>query len=226
MIFMTIQTWAVNHVTCEDGEDFQLEEQVATDSNNIPFASNDKIVVDTKQLRLYFYRDQVLFKTYAIAIGTSETPTPIGEWRIIHKGGNWGDGFGARWIGINVPWGIYGIHGTNKPGTIGYRSSHGCIRMFNQHVIELYNYVKVGTPVIILGDPPVVTPRAEFRPKSSGKDVSMVQFAMRRHGFNPGNLDGRYGETMEQAVKRMQFFYGLTPSGRLTMVEQYLLGLR
>lgn len=43
----------------------------------------------------------------------------------------------------------YAIHGTNKPEFVGGFVSFGCIRMYNQDVEELYNYVQVGTPVIV-----------------------------------------------------------------------------
>ena len=42
------------------------------------------------------------------------------------------------------------IHGTNEPATIGSAVSSGCIRMFNQDIIDLYNRVPVGTPVMVL----------------------------------------------------------------------------
>jgi lipoprotein-anchoring transpeptidase ErfK/SrfK len=42
------------------------------------------------------------------------------------------------------------IHGTNQPQSIGTAGSNGCFRMINEHVIELYNKVKVGTEVIVL----------------------------------------------------------------------------
>jgi lipoprotein-anchoring transpeptidase ErfK/SrfK len=42
------------------------------------------------------------------------------------------------------------IHGTNEPGTIGSAVSSGCIRLFNQDIIDLYNRVPVGAPVIVL----------------------------------------------------------------------------
>jgi lipoprotein-anchoring transpeptidase ErfK/SrfK len=45
--------------------------------------------------------------------------------------------------------GEYAIHGTNNPGSIGGFVSHGCIRMYNSHVQELYRLVNVGTPVIV-----------------------------------------------------------------------------
>jgi lipoprotein-anchoring transpeptidase ErfK/SrfK len=41
------------------------------------------------------------------------------------------------------------IHGTHEEGLIGLKASHGCIRMFNSDVIELYSVVKKGTKVLI-----------------------------------------------------------------------------
>ena len=41
------------------------------------------------------------------------------------------------------------IHGTHEEGLIGQKASHGCIRMFNSDVIELFNNVKKGTKVYI-----------------------------------------------------------------------------
>jgi len=45
--------------------------------------------------------------------------------------------------------GEYAIHGTNAPGTIGGFVSHGCIRMFNEDIMDLYSRVSVGTPVVV-----------------------------------------------------------------------------
>ena len=42
------------------------------------------------------------------------------------------------------------IHGTNEPATIGSAVSSGCIRLFNQDIIDLYNRVPVGAPVVVL----------------------------------------------------------------------------
>lgn len=42
------------------------------------------------------------------------------------------------------------IHGTNEPGTIGTAVSSGCIRLFNQDIIDLYNKVPIGAPVVVL----------------------------------------------------------------------------
>ena len=46
---------------------------------------------------------------------------------------------------------LYRIHGTNQPEWIGHAISSGCIRMTNEDVIDLYNRVKVGAIVVVLG---------------------------------------------------------------------------
>ena len=58
---------------------------------------------------------------------------------------------GTRWIGFGD--GSYGIHGTLDPGSIKRYASHGCVRMNNAHVTDLFNRVKVGTPVHVLYQP-------------------------------------------------------------------------
>jgi lipoprotein-anchoring transpeptidase ErfK/SrfK len=53
---------------------------------------------------------------------------------------------------------LYRVHGTNQPEYIGHAISSGCIRLTNEDVIDLYNRVKVGSPVVVLapgqGDSP------------------------------------------------------------------------
>jgi lipoprotein-anchoring transpeptidase ErfK/SrfK len=45
--------------------------------------------------------------------------------------------------------GEYAIHGTNRPELIGGFVSHGCIRMYNSDIRELYSLVDIGTPVVV-----------------------------------------------------------------------------
>jgi lipoprotein-anchoring transpeptidase ErfK/SrfK len=45
--------------------------------------------------------------------------------------------------------GQYAIHGTNKPSSIGTFASYGCIRMYNQDIVDLFDRVSVGTPVVV-----------------------------------------------------------------------------
>lgn len=46
--------------------------------------------------------------------------------------------------------GQYAIHGTNSPGSIGGFVSHGCIRMYNSDILDLYGRVGLGTKVVVL----------------------------------------------------------------------------
>lgn len=46
--------------------------------------------------------------------------------------------------------GQYAIHGTNNPGSVGRFVSHGCFRMYNSDVMDLYGRVSFGTPVVVL----------------------------------------------------------------------------
>lgn len=59
-----------------------------------------QIYIDEKML--YLFEDGNLIKQYPIASGTYEWPSPIGNWEIVDKG-DWGEGFGGRWLGLNVP---------------------------------------------------------------------------------------------------------------------------
>jgi lipoprotein-anchoring transpeptidase ErfK/SrfK len=52
----------------------------------------------------------------------------------------------ARWVGIS---GSVGFHGTKDIGSLGSRASHGCVRMNPADVIDLYDRVEVGTPILI-----------------------------------------------------------------------------
>jgi len=109
-----------------------------------------KITVNRAAHTLSLFKDGRLFRTYPVAIGKMLTPTPKGTYRIINKALNPGGPYGARWLGLSIPGGGYGIHGTNNPKSIGKNVSHGCIRMYNKDVMELFKYVTVGTPVRII----------------------------------------------------------------------------
>jgi lipoprotein-anchoring transpeptidase ErfK/SrfK len=51
---------------------------------------------------------------------------------------------------LTLSGGEYAIHGTNRPGSIGGFVSYGCIRMYNQDVMDLFDRVSVGTPVVVI----------------------------------------------------------------------------
>jgi lipoprotein-anchoring transpeptidase ErfK/SrfK len=108
------------------------------------------ITINTANHILTLYQNNKLIKQYPVAVGKASTPTPKGSYKIINKELHPGGAFGVRWLGLNIPKGGYGIHGTNNPGSIGKSISHGCIRMYNNDVIELSNLVPIGTPVTII----------------------------------------------------------------------------
>lgn len=110
--------------------------------------SSYSILINTSYHRLTLFNNQTVFKTYPIAVGKPSTPTPKGNFKIINKTYNPGGPFGARWLGLSIRG--YGIHGTNNPSSIGHNVSHGCIRLYNNNIIELYNLVSIGTPVKII----------------------------------------------------------------------------
>ena len=57
---------------------------------------------------------------------------------------------GTRWIGLDIK--HIGIHGTDAPASIGYRRSHGCIRMRNRDVEELFEWLRPGDVVELHGE--------------------------------------------------------------------------
>ncbi len=108
------------------------------------------IVINRSLHRLTLFKDNIAYKNYTVAVGKPSTPTPTGTFSIINRAINPGGPFGARWLGLNIPNGDYGIHGTNNPASIGKNVSNGCIRMYNDQVIELSNLVSIGTVVKIV----------------------------------------------------------------------------
>lgn len=180
------------------------------------------IFIDTTKHTLTVMYNGEPFKKYPVCVGTEETPTPIGEWQVEYKGSDWGDGFGTRWMGLNVPWGIFGIHGTNKPWSIGGAESHGCIRMFNRDVEELYSYIPVGTPVKIVGKPdfpPDAPSSRKMKTGMIGPDVVLVQLRLKEMGLYWSSADGRYGSLTAVAVKYWQNLANLPETGQISLKD-------
>lgn len=171
------------------------------------------VLVDLERLRLILYFDYMPVRVYPVAIGKPATPTPVGDWQVVEKA-KWGEGFGSRWMQISVPWGTYGIHGTNKPWTIGDAVSGGCIRLFNDDVDELYQWVTVGTPVKVVGGPlSPLEERETLEPGYMSSRVLLVQRALREAGYYRGPLDGTWGTGSIAAAKAFQRAKGFPATG-------------
>jgi peptidoglycan hydrolase-like protein with peptidoglycan-binding domain len=109
--------------------------------------SRANILITKSSRELTLFDGNTPIRQYPVAIGKPSTPTPLGNFSVALKKLNPGGLLGSRWLGLNYS--TYGIHGTNQPWLIGKMVSHGCIRMHNQHVEELYILIRVGTPVYI-----------------------------------------------------------------------------
>ncbi|MBC8588204.1 L,D-transpeptidase family protein [Paratissierella segnis] len=159
------------------------------------------IEVNNKVLNLLDSETKEIIKKYTIATGKSASPTPLGTYEIVSKE-KWGEGFGSRWMGLNVPWGEYGIHGTNKPSSIGSNISSGCIRMRNSDIEDLFEHIAVGSTVHISNGPygPFGYGFRTLKPGDRGADVLEVQKRLKYFNFYTGDLDGIYGEEMKKSL--------------------------
>ncbi len=109
-------------------------------------------------------RTEKSLKMYSVAVGKRSTPSPSGSFHIAshvanptysHAGKVVGPGpanpVGTRWMSLGYKG--YGLHGTNHPESIGHAASHGCIRMRNRDVEELFEMVRIGDEVDLIAQP-------------------------------------------------------------------------
>lgn len=184
------------------------------------------IHIDLNENMLYLFKEGEIYKTYPVSGGTPYTPSPLGTWKIISKA-NWGEGFGGTWMGFNVPWGKYGIHGTDEPWTIGKSLSQGCIRMYNKDAKELKNIVYIGTEVTITKGAygPFGDGFRTLKPGDIGSDVYATQKMLQDLGYYNGWVDGKYGAAMSNAVNKFQKDKGLTQTKYITQEFYEALGI-
>lgn len=133
------------------------------------------LLLSLKERRLYVVENDVKqppLEGYRVAVGRPQFPTPTGSFQInemvehpdfvafdfnnpkapdrgrIPPGPN--NPLGLRWIGFAAMrgWGV-GFHGTAKTSVLGQAVSHGCVRMSNPDVVEVYDRVKIGTVVVV-----------------------------------------------------------------------------
>jgi lipoprotein-anchoring transpeptidase ErfK/SrfK len=127
-------------------------------------ASSRRLVVNIAARKIVLVEDGKVVKMYPVAVGKHSTPSPAGSFHIAshvvnptysHDGKVVGPGpsnpVGTRWMGLGFKG--YGIHGTNHPESIGHAASHGCIRMRNHDVEELFALVHVGDQVELITEP-------------------------------------------------------------------------
>ena len=126
------------------------------------------IVIRRGANSLQLFNGETPVRSFRVATGRSQYPTPTGSFRIVDMQTNpwwrppdsdWAKGLkpippgpgnplGTRWMGLSAP-GV-GIHGTPDAASIGYSASHGCIRMLIPDATWLFDHVSIGTPVLIV----------------------------------------------------------------------------
>ncbi|HOO77160.1 MAG TPA: L,D-transpeptidase family protein [bacterium] len=123
-----------------------------------------RVEVDKGARTLRLYRNETLIRTYPVTIGKNDS-TPEGEFVVLKKLVNpaWTDPYnrvivtaddpdyplGTRWIEFKAPPGAYGIHGSRKAEEIGEAASFGCVRLLHPQEEELYDFLIIGSPVVI-----------------------------------------------------------------------------
>ncbi len=139
----------------------------SSSSRNIAKADNSRarrvVLVSIADRRLAVLENGNVLAYFPVAVGAAVSPSPTGEFEIVSRVANptyYHEGVvmaagkdnpvGTRWLGLNVKG--YGIHGTNAPGSIGYATSHGCIRLRNWDVERLYAMLRIGDAVEIRGE--------------------------------------------------------------------------
>ena len=115
--------------------------------------------VDRRRLRATLYRNGRPVFRARIGVGKRATPTPAGRFWIRERLDGYALGtiygpvaFGTAAYSRLTEWpggGVIGIHGTNRPGLLPGRVSHGCIRMRNGDIRRLARLMPIGTPVRI-----------------------------------------------------------------------------
>jgi len=121
---------------------------------------NTSLVVNRRTLRVTLYKAGKQIFQAPIGVGKSSTRTPAGHFWVTEKFHVRGAPvYGTRAIGTSAyapgltDWpggGVVGMHGTNEPGLIPGRPSHGCIRLRNAAITRLYRLVPKGTPIEII----------------------------------------------------------------------------
>ena len=130
-----------------------------------------------KDRKLALVEDGQVKKVYTVAVGKPSTPSPVGTFTIQrrvknpvyqHEGEVVEAGprnpVGTRWMGLSVKG--YGIHGTNEPKSIGKAASHGCIRMARKDLEEMYEMVRTGDTVELIGQKNEETAQLLWRAKA------------------------------------------------------------
>ena len=139
----------------------------------VPNNHGNQIIVNTGEMRLYYFvNNNTQVYTFPIGMGVLDFRTPQGKFRVIEKKVKpaWhipkslqakygmsvmppGDENPLGDYKLTLSWGDYGIHGTAMPLGVGRLVSHGCTRMYPEHIKKLFPMVPMGASVEYIYEP-------------------------------------------------------------------------
>jgi L,D-transpeptidase ErfK/SrfK len=139
----------------------------------VPNNRGSQIIVNTGEMRLYYYiKKNTQVYTFPIGMGVLDFKTPQGKFRVIgkkvHPAWHVPKALQAKYgmavmppgrdnpmgdYKLTLSWGDYGIHGTAMPLGVGRLVSHGCTRLYPEHIKKLFHMVPVGTSVEYIYEP-------------------------------------------------------------------------
>jgi L,D-transpeptidase ErfK/SrfK len=141
----------------------------------LPYPHGHQIIVNTGAMRLYYFINSNQVYTFPIGMGVLDFKTPAGNFSVVGKKVNptWhipktlqakygmsemppGPDNPLGEYKLTLSWGDYGIHGTAMPYGVGRMVSHGCTRMYPEHIKQLFPMVPVGTSVEYIYEPALV----------------------------------------------------------------------
>ena len=137
-------------------------------SHQVPLSAEPtRLEISITHHQVTLYQAETKIKSYPVAVGRSGWETPSGNFQVMEKlknpiwihpltgevvpSGTSQNPLGHYWIGFwtnGQNW--IGFHGTPDSSSVGRSDSHGCIRMYNKDIEELFSRVNVGTPVTVV----------------------------------------------------------------------------
>jgi L,D-transpeptidase ErfK/SrfK len=192
------------------------------------------ILINVSEMRLYHYSKKnggIEVTTFPIGVGSDGTDTPVGSFSIIEKVTNpaWrvplsirkehpelpplvppGDDNPLGTHALRLSLGDVLIHGTNRPWGIGRKATHGCIRLYPEHIATLYEMVPVGTPVTIVHFPVKVGFSGDKIYVEIHQDPALKNYDYRKQALTLLRKKGLLGKIdrtkLEKALKAKQGF--------------------
>lgn len=129
-----------------------------------PLEGDPYVIVQLTSHEMAFINEGEVKQIFDVAIGNEGKETPEGEFTTIVKarnpyyrktdirGGDQKNPLGSRWIGFDAEdtdGRVYGLHGTNKPSSIGKSITNGCVRLRNSDVEVLFEEIPLGTKIFV-----------------------------------------------------------------------------